>query len=223
MMAAAESGDAKLVDMLLKAGADPLAADKDGDSVAWYAAAGRGGLDVMEKVLSVGGMGSPAQGAEALAGLICGDRDFSDTKNDGSSKMQVAMAKALLAAGADLNRRPGWDGPLLWAVHKEKASLVRLLLAAGADPSVVSQNGRDALALAMEADCEEIALVLLRAGAPWRFNKLVDGNKVSLLMFAREQRWSEAVDWLESNREARSIELAIKGAKPVAAKSLARL
>lgn len=77
--------------------------------------------------------------------------------NGGDSR----IAKALIAAGADVNakQRHGWT-PLHGAAHSGDRELVELLLVHGADPDVKHQEGKTALDLAREGRHIEIMRLL---------------------------------------------------------------
>lgn len=91
-------------------------------------------------------------------------------------KAAAAIAKALLAAGADPNA-PGQSGrpPLFEAANLGRSEIVSLLLEAGADPNARTADGKTALHLANcskrkspEAEAKEVGRVcraLLAAGA----------------------------------------------------------
>ena len=155
----------EMISLLLELGADPLAVDGSGQSVAAYATAPdtdrrvmekiramtsaelksavrghrppRGGLMDLVALLALGEWGIAAQILRENAGLI--------EPNGGvlhlmSKRNDVAAVSRLLEHGADPNGRwAHWDAevtPLHLAASQGHAETVRLLLAAGADPSV---------------------------------------------------------------------------------------
>lgn len=74
-----------------------------------------------------------------------------------------ALALRLLAAGADVNvPQHGGFTPLMSAAQNGNAELVEALLAAGADSAAISEDGRDAAALAQE-EGRTAVLAILRA------------------------------------------------------------
>ena len=79
------------------------------------------------------------------------------------------IAKALVAAGADVNakQRHGWT-PLHGAAHSGDRELVELLLARGADPEVKHQEGKTALDLAREKGHAAVVNVLEAAAGARR-------------------------------------------------------
>jgi ankyrin repeat protein len=78
----------------------------------------------------------------------------------------TAQIKQLAAAGADLNAPGGVNNwtPMMHAIHKNQARAVEALLAAGADPNIVS--GRTtALIMAAGYGQADIVQILLNHGA----------------------------------------------------------
>lgn len=75
------------------------------------------------------------------------------------------IAKALIAAGADVNakQRHGWT-PLHGAAHSGDHEIVQLLLERGADPSATHDEGKTALDLARESS-HAVVVALLDADA----------------------------------------------------------
>lgn len=79
----------------------------------------------------------------------------------------LAIARTLLAAGADVNAvatQGGWT-PLLGAASEGQLDMVKLLLAHGADPSIRDSEGRTALAWARQHGRADIVAALQAAGA----------------------------------------------------------
>jgi ankyrin repeat protein len=111
----------------------------------------------------------------------------------------LPSVNALIATGWDLEERMG-DGsyfvtPLVHAAKRGNQSLLRALLAAGADPSAQEAIGRDddgqtALIMATRYDHKECVRLLVEAGAVDKWNK-------TALQYAREKGNQEIVALLE--------------------------
>lgn len=74
----------------------------------------------------------------------------------------VAMTRALLEAGADVDLRPAGPGqtPLIGATIRREPEIVRLLLEAGADMSLQDKSGKSAFDWAHEKNHWDIAALL---------------------------------------------------------------
>ncbi|MFZ0267886.1 M56 family metallopeptidase [Caulobacter sp.] len=78
----------------------------------------------------------------------------------------AAKARALIAAGADVNFKAYGDGtPLIEATRSGRADLVDLLLANGADPNLVMRGDGSPLIAAADAGRADIAKALVERGA----------------------------------------------------------
>lgn len=80
------------------------------------------------------------------------------------------IASILVRAGAAIDHRDGYgETPIFWAVTKQYVSVVRLLIAHGANVNAIDNTGGGAgdsvLLRAATLDNEEIVRMLLRAGA----------------------------------------------------------
>jgi ankyrin repeat protein len=155
----------EMISLLLELGADPLAVDGSGQSVAAYATAPdtdrrvmekframtsaelisavrghrppRGGLMDLVALLALGEWGIAAQLLRENAGLI---EPSGGVLHLMAKRNDVAAVSWLLEHGADPNGRwAHWDAevtPLHLAASQGHAETVRLLLASGADPSI---------------------------------------------------------------------------------------
>jgi ankyrin repeat protein len=72
----------------------------------------------------------------------------------------TAVARLLIAAGADVNARAQAAAPIHGAVMGGSSEMVRLLMSHGADASVPDYSGRDAPSLARELGRTEIAALV---------------------------------------------------------------
>jgi len=205
LMFAAREGDAEAVTLLLESGADVNAVNVDGDMALRLAK--DNGQDALVQILLDHGAHEPAMTETNLRAAILWNRlegalrliregaDVNKANTRGHSPLMMAIEKrldmrvitALLEGGAETNQvfTNIWPGgtPLLQAVHTGHASLVRLLLAYGADPNL--SDGRyyplpDAVRYlshpSHETRAEEMEIVrlLLDAGAS---PNVLDGNE----------------------------------------------
>jgi hypothetical protein len=124
------------VTALLKAGADleahvPMPAE-EGDFRAnpvWYAASRGENLPLVKFLLKRGGDAS-----YSLWTVVFRDN--------------AEMMRALLAAKPRLNLRAHGETPIFYAARLQQLNTLDLLIAAGADPSIKDDRGRDAIAIA---------------------------------------------------------------------------
>jgi ankyrin repeat protein len=154
LMAAVAGGDPALAKHLLQAGADPGATNTTGGSVLMYAA-WRGDPECMRLILE--------QKVE-----------IDQAAENGWTALMMAAAKgheaaagALLAAGANPTVVDvyGWT-PLMRAAYAGREDVVRLLLDhPETDVEIVNDRGQTALHLAVIAEHEEIASLLIEHGA----------------------------------------------------------
>jgi ankyrin repeat protein len=136
----------EMVTLLLELGADPMAADSLGGTVAHYAASpdvdrrvlaalsARGALGVHGPLI----LGDEAEAARRLA--AAGGRVANGELHLAAKRGDVRAVRWLLAHGADPNARwPHWDAeitPLHAAAFDGGADVARVLLDAGADPGI---------------------------------------------------------------------------------------
>ncbi len=154
--------------------------------------------------------------AFAVAGILCGAAagaaDVSDHP-DGSTPLEwavfhgdVAQAKQLLAAGADVKARNAYGVTAMQlAADASNTELIRLLLKAGADPNSPNPEGETALHLVARAGNVEAAKLLLKAGAEVDPRESFGGQ--TPLMWAAARRHPEMVELLAdkgANVNARS-------------------
>ena len=83
-------------------------------------------------------------------------------------KGDVEITKALLAHGAEVDARTPkgetlWMTPLMWATYGGHAAMVRLLLAAGADPLAIDEKGKAVLQMSRDARHPDVEALLLAA------------------------------------------------------------
>jgi ankyrin repeat protein len=127
-------GDREMVGALLRAGANPKAANQQGATPMWLAAVG-GDAAIVNALLEAG--------VDANEPLPLGRTPLMVASRTGN----VEAMTALIDRGADVNARESSRGttPLMWAADEGHAGAVRLLLERGADITAKSnpaQRGR---------------------------------------------------------------------------------
>jgi ankyrin repeat protein len=167
---AAYRGHDRVLDVLIRAGADLSAVDANGKSV------------LMEPIRSVATQGS----LRCIRLLLDKGSDVNHRDEYGVTALQVAaqfadleIVKMLLNAGADVNASErGGHTPLHRAVMRSKGTgeheVVKLLLASGADPNISNKNSETPEMLARKLGKEELASLIARNGEGAAATKPVD-------------------------------------------------
>ena len=158
---AAKQGNAAIVDLLMKAGADPNDPINyiNADETPLLHAARAGSVDAVNMLLWAGARVNAREGwngqsplhwaaaeghGAVVEALIAGGADIRHRSNAGTTPFLFAVrkgdmraVKAFLAAGADVNeKRVDYATPLLVAIINGHEDLVDLLLEKGANPNV---------------------------------------------------------------------------------------
>ena len=152
LLLAAQCGQKAMVSLLGGRGANVEAVDST-NMTALAAAASRGHEQMVEALLAAGAA-PDAQGGAGCSPLHAGVK-------------HPAVVRALVAAGADVERRHSGTGgtPLLRAVRAGAAESVRVLLAAGARTAARARNGDTPLICATSIGACKVVSELLVAGA----------------------------------------------------------
>jgi ankyrin repeat protein len=135
--AAAQRGHLAMVEMLLARGADP--------QIALSHAATAGQLKIVRLLVSAGASAD----AKALVAAVQAE--------------QLESTRLLIAFGAPVNEQSGagFTG-LHCAAYNGNTDILELLLAQGADPSIIDQDGKTAAQIAEEESWEELVAILKR-------------------------------------------------------------
>jgi ankyrin repeat protein len=186
LVSAATEGKIAMMDVLLKAGADPDTRDESGMTalrqVAWT---GKNAVNATRRLIAAKAdvnlaadddwtpliqvMYSDPDVAVPVAQLLLqAGADASIVNNEGNSALMLAAARdmpvlipALVKAGADVDAR-GRDGTALGvAADKGRTAVAKALLEAGADPDQGSKDNRTPLMKAAARDHVEIITLLL--------------------------------------------------------------
>lgn len=194
LMGAAARGDAEMVRVLLEAGADVGASDADGVTALLLAAGGNPDPGVVRVLLEAGADATGAllvaamanHNPEVLRALLDGGVDASGEEGRG------ALRAALLRAVSDATDRRDPHPPIPPPTLEQEAEVVRLLLAAGVDPSTHSgdEGGLTPLLLSVLSGNAAIVAALLDAGVD------VDERSEGAYLLA----WSVFLDRLGSDR-----------------------
>ena len=149
---AATTGDAHLVELMLKQGAQP-----DGlptQSHTPLTAAINFDQPAVVKVLLDNGA-DPNDPRYAYPPVVVTSRDD-----------KTEILKLLLEAGADPDQKTSSTSPaLIMAAIKGNSEAIRLLLEHGADPNITGYGGNTALVRAVDSDCVECVRLLLEGGS----------------------------------------------------------
>ncbi len=147
------------------------------------------------------------QGDRAAVRTMLKDRSaVNSAQGDGTTALHwsairddLEMAKALLAAGADVKAatRIGLLTPLMMACRNGSAPMVELLLQAGSDVNAPNQDGTTPLMLAAASGKPDALKLLLGHGAAVNARETTHGQ--TALMFAAALNRADAIRVLMSN------------------------
>lgn len=145
LMTAAANGNVPLVEILLRVHANPLKINKYGESA--LALAALNGHVELVRLLVEGGASVNAPGWGAIHYAVFNGH--------------ATIVTYLIERGADVNvRAPNRYTPLMLAARNGRREVVRILLGAGANPSLGDLNGNTAIGIAQEAGNHDIAGLL---------------------------------------------------------------
>jgi ankyrin len=153
LLMAATTGDTRLVELMLKQGADP-----DGppdQSHTPLKAAINFDLDAVVKLLLDNGADPNDPRYTGYPPLIVASREG-----------KVTITRLLLEAGADPDKKTSSTSPaLIQAAIKGHAEVVKVLLEHGADPNIIGYGKNTPLVRAVDSDCLDCVRYLLEGGS----------------------------------------------------------
>jgi ankyrin repeat protein len=186
LVSAATEGKVAMMEVLLRAGADPNAKDDEGMTalrqVAWT---GKNQLAVTKRLIAAKAdvnlvaddnwtpliqvmYADPGVAVPVAQLLLQAGADASIVNNEGNTALMLAadrgmpvLIPALVKGGADVNAR-GRDGTALGlAAEKGQANVVKALLEANADPNLGDKNDATPLMKAAQRDHPDVIALLL--------------------------------------------------------------
>lgn len=155
---AVAKGSKKLVDLFILAGINVDVRNNDGESALQIAQ--RNGFTIIANILLAAGADADVKNAAGLTPL----QIVLGKKTPGYKE----LAEQLVMVGADVNVRDqkGWT-PLMQAISTADQDMVALLLNNGADPTLKTPKGDNALVLAQKFGCEEIIELVAENNLRW--------------------------------------------------------
>lgn len=153
LTAAAQAGQKEVVLLLLQAGADPNLEQAENGRSALHQAAASGDVQSIRLLVA--------------AGAKLDKRDASDMTPIAYavSNGSLPAAKALIAAGADVNVVIRGRSLLMHVVDQGSLLMAQVLIRAGADVNYQDASGQTALSLAQKRRLEDLEMLLLQSGA----------------------------------------------------------
>jgi ankyrin repeat protein len=190
LMSAAQWNNPAVVQALIEAGADVNAKGDDGETVIMYAAKWNRNPEVITTLIEAGAdpMVKDPYGSnllmlaaehndnpEVIQKLLATGLEINFQKDYGTSALMIAamswnskpqIVQALIEGGAELDMQDDWGRTaLFYACTRNEIEVVKVLLAAGANPTIAAKNGLTVLQVATENHYQEI-VDLLKAVSP---------------------------------------------------------
>ena len=185
LMFACHKGNEEIINILLKAGADPSIADGDGDTCLHDAIRGDCSKDVLQAIIDHGAASICANltslrplflacskvNGGAIEVLLNAGADANVTDTKGQTLLHRAILgrlgkdviQTIVDHGANVNAaNTNSVSPLMYACHKRNIDAMNVLLNAGADPNIVDTFGASSIHHAIVGDCskEELQTII---------------------------------------------------------------
>jgi len=155
---AVNRGSKKLVDLFVLGGINVNACNNNGESALQIAL--KNGFTIIANILLGAGADADVKNATGLTTLqvVC------EKKTSGYKE----LAEQLIMVGAEVNVRDqkGWT-PLMRAISTADQYMVALLLKNGANPTLETPKGDDALSLAKKFGCDDIIELVAEHNLRW--------------------------------------------------------
>ena len=172
---AAEDGHGRVVEALLRAGADPDTRRGDSGETVLMSAARTGQADVLQRLIAFGADVNVRDKIRNQSALIWA-----------AGEGHAAAVRVLAEAGADLEARSSSEmTPLMFGIRSGDVATARELLDQGADLKATGSDGTTPLALAILNANWEMAAFLANRGADPNGNDPVHGRPLHVLAFVR--------------------------------------
>jgi ankyrin repeat protein len=172
---AAEEGHNRVVEALLRAGADPNTERGDSGETVAMCAARAGQAEVLKRLIAFGADVNARDKIRSQSALIWA-----------AGEGHAAAVRVLADAGADLEARSSSEmTPLMFGIRSGDIATARELLDQGADLTASGSDGTTPLSLAILNANWEMAAFLVDRGADANGNDPVHGRPLQVLAFVR--------------------------------------
>ena len=172
---AAEDGHGRVVEALLRAGADPNTRRGDSGETVLMGAARTGQAEVLQRLIAFGADVNARDRIRNQSAVIWA-----------AGEGHAAAVHVLAEAGADLEARSSSEmTPLMFGIRSGDVATARELLDQGADLKAAGSDGTTPLALAILNANWEMAAFLVNRGADPNGNDPVHGRPLHVLAFVR--------------------------------------
>jgi ankyrin repeat protein len=205
--AIASKKSVEAIDALLALGADASLCSWGAPSNSpLYRAASRGNTYLIRALISAG--------AKIAAGS---SRDFLVCASQHDDPTSLSLLAAI-APKIDERSSANGETPLLTCAGEGRHKAVKALLAAGADWTLETKDGTNALGEALAHGCQETVLAILESGAnPGKIR--IDGEERSILQWAKKLDLTQVEGWIRAHRQRDELAKASKPIPPKAAKA----